>query len=268
MVALEVWLLSLATIVLVLMLVLGSRRTRKPQAAVAQESLVRDLDLRGGSCAVTAKAFVDAMPEYHRRQYKALRRYTRSGGGVLRLPPDIKAAIVAEYAARRPAALQETEPNFVAFGAEDRRPTLVWLTGSRALRALQDFLQRTLEAWAACGPLEHTATYGVREYRRGARLEQHVDRPHTHAISAIVNIAAEGLENEWPLHLLPHDAAEVCAVKLRDCAADVLLYESASVPHGRLDPLVGDVYANVFLHFRPSGWIDHATSIMGAIPAS
>jgi len=270
----EVWVLSLVTVFVVLLIVLFSRRAQRPPKlalALPQElrsRYVRELDLAAGRCGVSASAFVDPMPEYHRRQYGALRRFTRAGGGVVKLPSDLKAALVAEYASRRHKAVKESGPNFVAFGPEEQRPTMVWLTGSQALEALHRFLQQELEAWAASGPLEHTATYGIREYHRGSKLEQHVDRPHTHAISAIVNVATEGLEHEWPLHLLPHDASEVCAVKLRDASADVLFYESATVPHGRLDALAGDCYANVFVHYRPTGWKEHATAVMGPPPAS
>ena len=32
---------------------------------------------------------------------------------------------------------------------------------------------------------------------------------------------------------------------------EMLLYESAKVPHGRQFPLEGDYYDNLFVHFRP-----------------
>ena len=32
---------------------------------------------------------------------------------------------------------------------------------------------------------------------------------------------------------------------------DMVLYESASVPHGRQYPLNGDYYDNIFVHFYP-----------------
>lgn len=262
------WVLSATTLALILLIVLASRQGSSAAPRELPSSLVRDIDAPAGSCGVTAAAFVGPMPEYHRKQYGALRRYTRTGAGVTQLPSEIKAALVAEYGRRRSQSVREAGPNFVAYGSEETRPTIVWLTGSAALRDLHVFLGRELARWAACGPLEHTATYGAREYRRGSRLEQHVDRPHTHAISAIVNLAVQNLEHEWPLHLLPHGASEVCAVRLRDHAADVLFYESATVPHGRLDPLAGDLYANVFAHYRPVGWADHATSIVGAPPAN
>ena len=261
----ELWLLSVAALLSVLVVVLTAHFAARPPApGRALASLrVRDLDAARGRCGISAAAFVRAMPAYHQRQYQALRRHTATGGGVLALPDELKAALVAEYRRRRPHGRREAGPNFVAYGAEALRPTMIELSGSAALQRLATFLARELQAWAGAGALEHTATYGIREYHRGARLEQHVDRPHTHVISAIEHVAAEDLEHEWPLHLLPHDAAEVCAVGLRDLGADVLFYESATVPHGRLEPLAAAHYANIFTHYRPFDWAAHADAALG-----
>ena len=48
-------------------------------------------------------------------------------------------------------------------------------------------VQEDMEAWAGV-PLNYQAVYGIRVYRRGSKLENHVDRSGTHIISAIVNI--------------------------------------------------------------------------------
>lgn len=32
---------------------------------------------------------------------------------------------------------------------------------------------------------------------------------------------------------------------------EMLLYESATVPHGRMEPLNGDYFDNLFVHFYP-----------------
>jgi hypothetical protein len=37
----------------------------------------------------------------------------------------------------------------------------------------------------------------------------------------------------------------------------MLLYESARVPHGRMEPLDGNYFDNLFVHFRPKRkWYD------------
>ena len=49
-------------------------------------------------------------------------------------------------------------------------------------------MQPELEAWSGV-KLKHSAVYGIRVYRRGSYLGQHVDIAETHVISAIVNVA-------------------------------------------------------------------------------
>lgn len=45
-----------------------------------------------------------------------------------------------------------------------------------------------MEAWAGV-KLKNSAIYGIRVYRRGSSLVNHVDRSDTHIISAIINVA-------------------------------------------------------------------------------
>ena len=45
-----------------------------------------------------------------------------------------------------------------------------------------------------------------------------------------------------------------------DPRLQVILYESASLPHGRPYPLNGEKFVNAFVHYRPKGWdfVEHA----------
>ena len=45
-----------------------------------------------------------------------------------------------------------------------------------------------MESWAGV-KLKNSAIYGIRVYRRGSTLVNHVDRSDTHIISAIINVA-------------------------------------------------------------------------------
>ena len=47
-----------------------------------------------------------------------------------------------------------------------------------------------MERWSG-KRLKNSAIYGVRVYRRGSMLHNHVDRSDTHIISAIVNVAQQ-----------------------------------------------------------------------------
>ena len=133
-------------------------------------------------------------------------------------------------------------------------------------RDVEAEIRSRLEEWSGARRLMHTATYGIREYTRGhfdiigknipstisgAILKPHVDRFRTHILSAIINIRQE-TDEPWPLVAFDHnhERHEI----LMDDTVDLVLYESATVIHGRPYPLIGDSYANMFVHFAPIGW--------------
>lgn len=98
--------------------------------------------------------------------------------------------------------------------------------------------------------LEHTAIYGIRIYRRGTLLQMHRDRPHTHIISAILNVE-QRVDKDWPLAIEDHQ----CRLHQENLEpGELLLYEGARLPHGRPSALNGDYYANIFIHFKPKHW--------------
>ena len=87
-------------------------------------------------------------------------------------------------------------------------------------------------------------------YTQGAVLDAHVDRVETHAASAIINVAQSDPDKPWPLRILNHSSS-AHEVVMRP--AEVLLYESARLQHSRPQPLEGEWFANVFVHFHPLG---------------
>ncbi|CAB9523204.1 Ankyrin Repeat [Seminavis robusta] len=109
-------------------------------------------------------------------------------------------------------------------------------------------VQSVLEAWCKL-PLVPTSLYGIRVYHRGAVLAPHVDRLPL-VISAIINVAQTSVTQEWPLEIIDHGGV---ARNVTLQPGEMLLYESASIIHGRPYPLNGQSYANVFLHFEPMG---------------
>ncbi|KAJ1445350.1 hypothetical protein M885DRAFT_550244 [Pelagophyceae sp. CCMP2097] len=111
---------------------------------------------------------------------------------------------------------------------------------------LLNALRPRMEAWAGVELLNGQA-YGVRVYRNGSTLVNHVDRAETHVISAIVHIDHD-LDEDWPLEIEDHDGAWH-AVNL--APGEVVMYESAKQYHARLRPLFGRAYASVFLHWYP-----------------
>lgn len=125
------------------------------------------------------------------------------------------------------------------------------MIGNKEKLLVEELVGPELEAWANNSKLEWTATYGLRVYRRGTLLENHVDRITTHAVSAIINVAQK-VDVDWPLYIedlagRPHN------VTMKP--GDMVMYESAKLVHGRPYKFAGDYFTNIFVHYRPAkGW--------------
>lgn len=96
--------------------------------------------------------------------------------------------------------------------------------------------------------IEQTSLYGIRVYKRGARLMHHVDKVATHAASVIINVAQEGITEPWPLEILDH-SGRLHRVLMTE--GDIVYYESSRLLHGRISPFRGESFANIFAHYRP-----------------
>ena len=109
-------------------------------------------------------------------------------------------------------------------------------------------LQPVAEDWSR-QKLRPTAMYGVREYYTGHVVQPHVDRAATHVISILLPFYTD-LENGsyWPLEVITHQGDKL---NLSFGPGEMLLYESASVIHGRPTPLRANVYAIAYVHFQP-----------------
>lgn len=111
---------------------------------------------------------------------------------------------------------------------------------------IKERLKPLLEEWSG-HKLEATSAYGPREYRRGSSLRNHVDIENTHVISVILHIGSENLDEPWYLHLYDHDGK---FHKVSMEPGDMVYYQSNNVIHGRPDPLKGDYYTNMFVHYK------------------
>lgn len=88
----------------------------------------------------------------------------------------------------------------------------------------------------------------MRRYEEGARLLTHVDREATHACSLIINVAQSGMRRPWPVEI--YDFADrLHEIEMDE--GDIIYYESARCLHGRMQPLHGAQYVNLFAHYRP-----------------
>jgi hypothetical protein len=113
----------------------------------------------------------------------------------------------------------------------------------------QTRLQQVVQRWVGEHiPIENTDIYGIRKYQDGARLLSHVDRTQTHAVSLIVNIAQEGVRSPWYVQIYDH-AYRLHEIEMSP--GEIVYYESARCLHGRMTPLNGGYYVNLFTHYRP-----------------
>jgi len=110
-------------------------------------------------------------------------------------------------------------------------------------------IKELVEAWSGV-ELETTDIYGMRRYEDGARLLTHVDREATHAASVIMNIAQGAIRTPWKVEIYDF-AGRLHEVEMDP--GDIVYYESARCLHGRMRPLDGGYYVNLFAHYRPNG---------------
>ena len=60
------------------------------------------------------------------------------------------------------------------------------------------------------------------------------------------------VDTPWPLEILDHKGNRHVVTML---PGDMVLYEGATCTHGREQPLEGDWFANVFIHFGVQGML-------------
>ena len=67
------------------------------------------------------------------------------------------------------------------------------------------------------------------------------------------------MDQDWPITILDEQENHQ-NITLKP--GEMLLYESARVPHGRPFPLVGNFYENIFAHFYPESWDSTIQSVL------
>lgn len=110
-----------------------------------------------------------------------------------------------------------------------------------------DAVKPTIEEWTGMeqNPI---SMYGIRIYTDGAILNPHADRLPL-VSSCIINVAQD-VDEPWPLEVYDRNNN---AVNVTMEPGDMVLYESGSLIHGRPFALKGKYFANIFIHFEPTG---------------
>ena len=91
----------------------------------------------------------------------------------------------------------------------------------------------------------------LRKYPYGSRIRMHVGEVESgHIIGSILQ-AAQDTPVPWGLHLVDHGGQEKV---VQTFPGDMVLFESASVIHGRPSVFQGNSYINAFFYFKPKEW--------------
>lgn len=189
-------------------------------------------------------------------QPKSQYNYTEVGFKKLRVPIDAWKPLIDFWEANKgsPTLEEWTEGNIITNNWES--PTymvsleddLLQGSGAALKQKIWDGVKPILEEWVG-HKIYPTSMYGIRIYTNNSVLATHVDRLPL-VTSCIINVDQD-VDEDWPIEVYSHDGR---AHNITMKPGDMVLYESATVLHGRPFPMKGRAYANIFVHFQP---IDH-----------
>lgn len=191
------------------------------------------------------------------RQPAGMQNYTDLGFKKIKAPPEVWAAVKKFWEENKDRSNWKNEnwprgntytnhwtaPTYMV-NVEDMR---LRGAGSGIKRKIWDAARDTIQEWTG-EELTDCSLYGIRVYTEGSVLATHVDRMPL-VSSAILNVDQD-VDEPWPIEVYAHDGK---AYNVTMEPGDMVLYESHSVLHGRPFPLKGRFYANIFIHFEPTG---------------
>jgi prolyl 4-hydroxylase len=186
-------------------------------------------------------------PIYQRDPQELKRRYTKNGIERGQIPADLFQSLSKFYHSTSSVNRKDefVEGEYLHSETDSTPSQLIDIPESLR-QQIGNTLLPICERWSQ-KRLKLSSIYGIRVYARGTSLKMHTDTSDTHIISAIMNIAQE-VDSDWPLMVEDH-MFRTHAVYLNE--GGMLLYEGARLAHGRPEPLDGDSYANIFVHFDP-----------------
>jgi len=189
------------------------------------------------------------------RQPQSMQNYTELGFKKIRAPEKVYSLIQDFWNKNKHKASKETWGAANTYTNNWEVPTEMVSVEDKSLRGggyalkqrIWDAARDTLAEWTG-QELTQCSLYGIRVYHENSVLATHVDRMPL-VSSAIINVAQD-VDEPWPIEVYGHDGK---AYNVTMEPGDMVLYESHSVLHGRPFPLKGRMYANIFVHFEPTG---------------
>lgn len=205
------------------------------------------------ACRVTEQDRV----EMSLRQPKSMQNYTDLGFKKIRAPKDVWDRIKKFWDENKDRKNWKDEnwPKGNTYTNHWESPTYMVSVEDTRLRGAGVNIKRkiwnaardTIQEWTG-EEVTDCSLYGIRVYTEGSVLATHVDRMPL-VSSAIINVDQD-VDEPWPIEVYAHDGR---AYNVTMEPGDMVLYESHSVLHGRPFPLKGRHYANIFIHFEPTG---------------
>jgi prolyl 4-hydroxylase len=186
-----------------------------------------------------------------RAPHELLPNYTRKGFQKFAVPEPLFEKILTFYRENQATQRDEYVKEFIfnALAPDQSTSTLIDMPSTLRVE-VHDAIKPMVEAW--CGtPVEPTFVYGIRTYKDKAVLKPHRDRIETHIFGAIINVD-QAVREDWLLMIEDHLYCEHQVVLK---PGEMIFYESARLKHGRPIPLEGSIFANIFCHFKPSGYL-------------
>jgi len=176
------------------------------------------------------------MPKFTERQYD-----------VVKAPKELHDKLHARFVEQLPTAVREHTEEDLS-GVVGPQPSLFFPQEELNYQVLHE-LTPMFSEWAGV-ELEPTSVYGVRIYRNGSILRDHLDVLETHVISGILHVASD-VDSPFPIQI-EDGRGQLASADLKP--GDLMFYESAKCFHQRSVPMNGRYYASIFLHYRPVGW--------------
>ena len=215
------------------------------------DSQLTEIAVPGGDPIHVKIDFVNGIAHARYEDHTKIPALTPDGFRKVKIPEALYREIMNFYMMGRASAFPEFDPRdstqhlteFIA-SKDSRFPTELIPLTDEMKRKIFDGVMGVLQEWSG-RLLSPTHCYGIRTYKRGAVLKKHTDGFETRIISAILNID-QSVDEPWALQIDDHEGNEH-EVFLE--AGEMALYESAILSHGRVKPLKGDYFSNLFVHF-------------------
>ena len=167
--------------------------------------------------------------------------YTNKGYILTSMDPNIKNELVQFWNNYQNYKVPETKSDIIYNKTDKNINTTNLLELNRyntdLFNKVNVYVKQILLNWTGLDDIQHTATYGLREYKHGSVLNTHIDKGNTHIISAIINIYGD---KPWPLIVYDHNN-NMDSINMTE-KDDLVLYESATIFHGRPIPFRGDSF--------------------------